>query len=172
MSLQDLMVFSVAHRRYLPEGELATVLSKPKIHSLLSEDPSVDPEELLQRVDEVHCKASKILATLILTESTQLLAKHFLDKGLYDERLPLDERDLDLVALGERRAKKILNEQYAFLAPVFFKGVSYDSLDSRYILPFIVDEFQGEGAFGIVYKIEIHPKHQWLQLPSDVGFRV
>lgn len=172
---------SADHRSYLPEDQLQAILSRSVINDILGNEPAVSPEELDGRVDEVHLKAQKVLAMLIMMNdhegSTGVFIKFFLDNRLYDEKLPFNEQHLDslLEVLRNKRVenwiKRFLGLQYTFLAPVFFRGGSY-SLDSKCILPFVDDKYLSEDAFAKFYKIRIHANHQRLQPSSDGSFRV
>jgi hypothetical protein len=157
----------------VPEGSLIPVLTKEVIHNLLSECPSINrcPQDLAQMVDKVHSTALKLLATLILMESDWKLLGSFLNEGLCDQDLPFSLQDLSLdlrEALGENSVNDFLRKQHMFLAPIFRKGMSYDSM----VLPFKENELIGQGAFGIVYKMLIHPNHQRLQVSPDEVYRV
>lgn len=172
-SLRNLCERSASGRIFLPDGSLGTVLTKSVIHDFLEEDPAVSLEELAQRVDEVHLKASKVLATLILMESTEKLAD-FLEIGLYDDKLPVSEQDLGskLLAFGDKWAKDFLWKQHIFLAPIFSRGVIYGPMSPNCVLPFDQDELIGYGEFGPVYRTLIHVDHQRLQASPNGAFEV
>lgn len=171
-SLNDLDEYSFSKRNYVPDGHLAKVLSEQKIYDLLSAlEPAANPEDLKQMAYKVYSEAPKVLATLIRMESTDLI-RSFLDRELYDKRLPFHKQDLNMEVPGESWIERFLHEQHTFLAPVFYKGESYGSLGSKYILPFQKNIRLSEGAFGVVYKIKIHANHQRLSLSANGNYEV
>ena len=149
-----------SNRYFVPEGQTARLLGKQEVRQILSRDPNLQKYELQRYADLVLRCARKVLAILVLVGKEEYLVRDFLHRELYDERLPLCELQLSHTCIRER----FLLEQYTFLAPVFERGAIHRTLSESCVLPFIVNEpiLNGEGAFGKVFRIEIHHDHQRL----------
>ena len=159
-----------SNRWFIPEGSLPSVLSHNEIQNVLSQDATLGKHELTKHVNLVAKSATKILAILILMCKERKLVRGFLQDVLDDRRLPLSERQL-----GDLKdppfEQQFLLEQYVVLAPVFQRGAIHRRISEEYVLPFLKNEpvVNGEGAFGKVFRIEIHPAHQRLNESTNSG---
>lgn len=109
----------------------------------------------------------KVLSILLIIGHAESIIKIFVQPGL-DSKLPFGKEQL--TALPESVRKGFLLEQNAFLAPHFCRGMVLRIMMHDVVMPFIEEQALegGEGAFGTVYKIRIHPEYQRLQL-SHLG---
>jgi hypothetical protein len=172
--LESLRVVAASKRHFIPEGLLESVLTKSLIQTIVekSERNFSNPLSVQKYVQEIWEKAFKIAAILILLSKEHLLLRHFIHKGLFDCKLPLTEKQLEAIDEKGSFSNEFCFHQYVVLAPRFRKGDIHRALNNSYILPFVKDDpvSGAEGAFGIVYKVEIHTNHQNIDSTSKKVF--
>jgi hypothetical protein len=164
--LESLLEPAASHRRYIPDDHesLKRVITRADIQKIIenNEPRSLNPLVIQKYVQIVLDEAFKITVILVLLSKEHLLVRHFIHKELLDRRLPLAEVELQDIDETGSFAKLFSIHQYDVLAPHFRKGALHRALDERYVLPFRKDDpIPGaEGAFGTVFKVEIHTAHQ------------
>jgi hypothetical protein len=169
--LESLQVVAASNRCYIPDGSLESVLTRSVIEEIIAnnEPRFLNPLQIQKYVQIVLDDAFKIAAILILLGKEHLLVRNFIHKQLFDRRLPLSDAELDSTDETRSFAKQFSVRQYIMLAPHFQVGAIYRALDGKYILPFVKDDQVpgAEGAFGNVFKVEIHAAHQSIDTSGE-----
>jgi len=174
--------FDNTPRKFMPNGDLDELITRASVLDAMEiEESESDPQDEML-VEYVLHKAKKVFAIAVSIDLDQQegLLKNAMQKfrrySIDDSKLPFkDTPDSILATLepGVRHRSKIwresrihdfFNNQWRFLVPVFLAHPQTDirnySLPSSTIFPVInKQEGPGEGAFGKVFKSEIHPKH-------------
>ena len=155
--LEDARV-RTASTYFIPEGETTRVLSAREVRQVLVDKSQLHEFEIGKYVDSVIQSARKVLSILVVVGKEEYFVDDFLHRELCDSKLPLTDSELSHTPAR----KRFLFEQYAFLAPVFTLGAIHKTLNEHYVLPFLTNEplVKGEGAFGKVFRVKIHPAHQ------------
>lgn len=100
----------------------------------------------------------RIFATLVINQDAKYILQ-FLYRRETDSRLPFVENGLDF--LPQAVARTFLQRQYEFNAVRLEYGAIHRQLRSEEILPFLSTTEIGEGGFGTVWRVEVHPtSHQ------------
>lgn len=158
-----------SHRHLISDDAVQRILSRGRILHLLQQELCVEFYRVEQYTDLVCARATKVLSILICIGRVAALINHFLQREIFDHRLPLTSSDLP-----EEFGPAFLDEQLHFLAPIFASDL-FKELKSEVILPFSLDEPVDEavGSFASIYKIQFVPGYQKLaEEPKDEGRRV
>ncbi|SPQ24630.1 aa737768-7594-4490-abb6-b47df854a3d4 [Thermothielavioides terrestris] len=171
--------------RFVPEGSLASVMSKEAIREELDDDDLPWTPELDCLVNFIHSRAQKLFAITVryvgLTPlELRKAMKAFMSKRAVpftDENLPVepqhDDRDHILASFNENPRRPVWTDlridyfctnQWKFLAPVLKVATSLQynhDFEEAIILPFVkcYDVGSDRGGFGQVHKYAIHPNH-------------
>lgn len=105
----------------------------------------------------------RIFAILALIRQTSLIQNFiefdsFQESGL-DQGLPFEWTRLQRILVFETVAKEFFEKQWSFSSPVFSSSVFSRPLPKQTIFPFTKQQRLDEGAFGIVYEIQIPKSH-------------
>jgi hypothetical protein len=76
-----------------------------------------------------------------------------------DEKLPRQVDELVVILKSKAIAEEFYEFQWQFLAPVFSELKVHRLLHEETILPFLAEEYLGQGGFGKVYRTRIHESH-------------
>lgn len=148
------------HRQFIPQLPLREVFSKDAIWKALH-DSGIKRYQLDEMVDRILKDGIKIFAILVLTHQAGLTPRFIEEAEFHDQRLPFSLEILEK-QLSLPSAKDFYEKQWELIAPTFYRGTIHKSLNSRFILPFVLDQRIGSGAFGTVYEIELDHDHQQL----------
>ncbi|KAH7080742.1 kinase-like domain-containing protein [Paraphoma chrysanthemicola] len=163
LCLKKLRVKNADRRRFIPGLRLCEVLSETAIRQAL-----LAAQMKLHTVDEavkyILKQGIRIFAILVLIEQVAATLT-FIERGeLQDHRLPFKKKALRKLLPETGSAIDDFEEsQWEVIAPSFFRGAIHRSLRKAIVLPFIKDEHIGNGAFGKVSEIALHPDHQDLE---------
>jgi hypothetical protein len=166
--------FDPEDKQFLPEGclqELVTVDTiieelrdnYPGSQDVNREDPTI--QRLVRFILE---KAMKVFATTVVSgyRGGHLGYSMFecMKMDFTDDSLPVTYDDI-VKRFGDKWAKTMIHnfftEQWRFLVPVFSNENIKIDLKPNHILPFIERvSFGKEGAFGQVFRVQVHPRHQ------------
>lgn len=170
--------FDSEEKHFLPAGTLEKLVTKAAILKELHNEeeeqassadhtpPEVpEIEEITEFIDQ---KAKKLFAISIVSSlrGEDLLNAMFdlKEVGFTDASLPIEKALLDKHyndAWSRTRIHNFCQEQWKFLAPEFSLQSPNFDLKVGHILPFISkSSTPKEGAFGQVFKVEIHEAHQ------------
>lgn len=156
---------------FIPEGAVKDIIDRKNVSSILADLP----QETIREATEFVCtKAPKIFSILARMKEVQLITK-FIAKDQMQNRhsdslLPLSIETLRKVLDGDDQiATKFEKEQWEFCAPVFAQDTTPRELEPRTILPFLSTSAEpiGKGAYGSVYKIDIHSRHRPVGVEYD-----
>jgi hypothetical protein len=160
---------------FIPIRELEELLTETVIRDVIYKC-GIDAPKREETIQIVVSGAKKIFATLILLHKEHLVRK-FIEQDQFqieklDAKLPLSDvwlREL----LGQATGSLFWEKQWMFVAPFFRYDLSHRILEDATILPFINKTFIGEGGFGAVFKVELHPQHQGVkEFEDDAQVRV
>jgi hypothetical protein len=152
-------------QKFLPKSALDTITARNVIRQIIAQDKKIilNNQEQEQLVNRVFRNGRKLFATCVDIDKSMKYLKAMLDNGLTDASLPLGEDKfgslsqkggfVDSFVAAQKRFHTI------FLDESFQKLI--DDISDRFSIPIHFEEieahFKGEGAFGSVYQVKIHP---------------
>lgn len=158
---------------FVPEGALRRLLSSPEVqHEIpaILQNAKVEFYRQLEILDTINAGGYKIFGILVVIDQMQYIT-NFIETDLFlkrdlDSRIPLKLSDIEAIIPCVESATKFYKVQWMFVAPVFGDDRSHRRLEDHAVLPFEKSEKLGQGGFGKVFKVTLHPDHQ--NLVSDV----
>jgi len=102
-------------------------------------------------IDQIVSVAPRVFAILVLAEGVHHI-KDFVDKGLCDESLPMDEAAMPDFETTDCKLNFIQIQRK--FPPVFEKSKHLELPDDT-ILPFLDQSYLDNGSFGMVYKVTV-----------------
>jgi hypothetical protein len=166
-----LQVRNIEMASFVPAGALEQLLTDDVVRATIRRS-TIDASKREETINIVISGAHKIFAILIL-QGKQYLIQKFIEqdqfqKGPLDGKLPISEPVLQEV-LGKAAGTRFWSNQWMFIAPVFRYDLSHRKLEDAVILPFTKTSNIGEGAFGVVSEVQLHPLHQGIEEPRNGG---
>lgn len=168
------------HRLFLPNHKLLDLITTDVMSTYLPQDRLLARAcDLEEPMNAKTCHSRKIFAILLLVEKVEAITT-FIAEGVDDNSLPIcfkprwdgdaklhSERPLDraypsLYGLDQGAAASFVEWQWAFLTPVFSapnprtSEAAFHGFHENTVLPIIRAEYFHSGAFGTVYRVEIH----------------
>jgi hypothetical protein len=160
-------------RFFVPEAKLFSLMSETVIRVCLEELslPAYQHEEIVTNIVK---GARRCFAILLLTTCGGSIVRFFggdsLQRSRPDDRLPFDPHPLARifgVQPDDLKVRRFIEKQWDFAIPVFSQQLLTRELEQRIILPYIMEEPLGEGAFGTAYRTMIHPQSHELPLKEN-----
>ena len=170
--------FDPEEKQFLPEGCLQELVTLETIIEELQENhprsQDVNREDpIIQKLAEfILEKAKKVFATTVVSGLRGGYLGYsmieFMNMEFADNCLPITYDDM-VMQFGDKWGKTTIHDfftkQWRFLVPVFSKNNFKVDLKPNHILPFIERvSFGKEGAFGQVFRVQVHPGHQMDQV--------
>lgn len=162
--ISALRLKNTSHQYFIPHGALDKHMTKDAIQDALT-DCNTAIYHLDELAESILEGSHKIFAILILIRQVQY-SSHFIRNDQFqdlhshlDHKIPFRYDTLENL-LPQIAAKEFHETQWEFAAPVFSKKVLPRSLVPEIALPILKDTLLGNGGFGEVHEIEIHPFHQ------------
>jgi len=171
--------FDLEEKQFLPAGCIEELVTLEAIIKELIEKDQLDPGDLSlqedpktkQVIEFVLGKAKKVFATTVISglrgRDLGWVMYQFMELNFVNESLPVTKDALEKLLGGiafpwsQTRIYNFCREQWRFLAPVFSQQNFKVNLEPDHILPFVdKSNLTKEGAFGQVFRVEIHPAHQ------------
>jgi hypothetical protein len=154
---------------FIPVYELEELLTETVIRDVIY-NCGIEAPSLEETIRIVVLGAKKIFAALILIHKENLV-RQFIEQDQYqteklDAKLPVSNAWL-CELLGQATGSSFWEVQWMFVAPFFQYDLSHRVLEDAMILPIIEKSFIGEGAFGQVFKIKLHSRHQGVKDIED-----
>ncbi|KAL9581396.1 MAG: hypothetical protein Q9212_003927 [Teloschistes hypoglaucus] len=161
--LQDLRRESSDHRSsFVPEGALDTIITVDEIKSALR-DAKIRPDRLKETLDLIARGGKKPFAILVLIYRLEYIVDFIefdqLQEYSIDAKLPYGSRTVLERILLKGYAAEFYERQWEFTAPISKRRAGHRCLHERTVFPFVESSIQGEGNFGDIYKIGVHPSH-------------
>jgi hypothetical protein len=180
---------------FIPVDDLQRLLTTDSvIRELLRYQPGYLAGDLEDIAEKISRKCIRLFAILVCMDMG-MYASSFLQEGLDDKDLPFVRSEIETERPGtghfelrskihpdcpircmskwsKRQIATFSHEQWSVLAPIFKwePNIRHYELDDNCVLPFIEDQERtgktGEGGYGSVWGVRIHPAHQQLLDPS------
>lgn len=156
-------------KQYIPRTDLIRILSPDTTRIIIAEDNSLSTEEKDALVARVRSRAENLQAVCVYTQLPMLCLKRLLDKGFHDKDRPREKLDCPEedgqdwnVNFGDFLDKQASFFAYKFPPPKEAKD--YEHIADDVVVPISYlpgDPILGEGAFSIVYKVQVDPVHHY-----------
>lgn len=152
-------------QKFLPAPEFDKITSESVIRRLVQNGDNLylGPGEEDDFVRKTYREGRKMFATCIFGELPLSCLKALFESGLSDANFPFEERDCPGQVNKRQFRKEFLGNQKLF-NPAYFQMNSEQKWDGRVTKPVDYDEGKaallGQGAFGDVYRIHIHPSQR------------
>lgn len=160
--IQDLRCENFEGRYFVPYQTLCQLLTEHVIFEVLR-SAAVPQHEIDEILNVIVQYGRRVFATLALLGYESLFSKFIqadqFQEQFPDHRLPYSEASL-ITIIPKTVAVDFEEKQWQFIAPIFSKKNIHRFLALNTILPFIKNKELGEGGFGTVFEIEVHPEHQ------------
>jgi hypothetical protein len=171
--------FDPEDKQFLPEGYLKELVTLDTIIEELqenhpgSQDVKREDPTIQKLVEFILEKAKKVFATAVVSGLSGGRLGYsmfkFMEMEFTDKRLPISYNEMvtknENLRWGSVEIFNFCREQWRFLVPVFSKKTFKVDLEPNHILPFIERvSFGKEGAFGQVFRVQVHPGHQMDQV--------
>ena len=149
--------FAKTPHEFVPDGCIDQIITRYQVLTVLNiTEPTTQEEALVQFVLK---RAMRIFAVAVFAKIDVKVAIEWFKSNNYDDsRLPILSPKKKGRMAGWRG--DFYDCQWRFSAPIFLtENYSHDFMEAQ-ILPFItMSRVSGEGAFGEVSRIGIHPNH-------------
>jgi hypothetical protein len=163
------------NRQFWPRGSLGDVITVQHVHGKLRSG-EVDQKELDRLVHFITKRCKKVFAISLCiglnSKNARKAMTQFQESDVDDGMLPLNDQAQAFFRKGtkiyrhpwsEFRVEQFCHKQWEFLAPSFNRNHNELSLQVNHILPFTwASQHVGQGAFGEVHEVTIHPAHEEL----------
>jgi len=169
------MRYNWQKRMFIPRGDLDAIFTRSTVAALVDEDVTlhfpgpvslnnVRPLERDRFVDDVTASACRLLAICVYVDLPLLCLQKLIMNDIKDIHLPLDDSHCP----DERYRVKWhwwTLVQGGFITHTFYKDTQrplYQEVHPQIVVPIMFDEREdliGEGGFGQVFKVAIHPDH-------------
>ncbi len=159
-------------RIFVPENSLVDVVTPETVRPIIS---ARFPLESAQEItNTVLLGGRKIFSILVMLDQVDRI-EHFIKRDQLQARdidslLPVTKIDLRTTLKDDYIADQFYLSQWEFCAPVFTRKTIPRIFDRHVVLPFVRKEWVAAGAYGAVYKIDIHPDHR--PVSSDANIEV
>ncbi len=147
---------------FVPENSLVGVVTPETVRPIISARfPLESAQEITNTV--LH-GGRKIFSILVMLDQVGCI-EHFIKRDQFQARhidslLPVTKIDLRTTLKDEYITDQFYLSQWEFCAPVFTRKTITRTFDRHIVLPFVRKEWIAAGAYGAVYKIDIHPDHR------------
>ncbi|KAK6352409.1 hypothetical protein TWF730_009236 [Orbilia blumenaviensis] len=164
-------------RRFMPFQLFRSVLTPEKIEASILDIEGFNMEffEKNDVIKWVTSHGRRIFGILVLLGGKEHFITKFIGRDFqgtkFDEKLPFSIAELEDIA--PEIAEEFYERQWEFVSPVWSKNAMHRELPSDVRLPFTKNERLGQGGFGVVYEITLHPQHQRMALfPENKGQKI
>ncbi|KAK0992279.1 hypothetical protein LTS01_007969 [Friedmanniomyces endolithicus] len=160
--IHEVRVENADVRMFVPENSLVDVVTPETVRPIISARfPLENAQEITTTV--LH-GGRKIFSILVMLDQVGRI-EHFIKRDQLQARhidslLPVTKFDLRTTLKDDYFADQFYLSQWEFCAPVFTRKTIPRIFDRHVVLPFIRKEWVAAGAYGAVYRIEIHPDHR------------
>lgn len=160
-------------RFFVPHQSLYKLMTREKVLDVVKGCGEIPCYRLDETVEKIIKGGRRIFAILVLLKGEEKLISRFIEHDHFqhsplDVKLPFSEDTLKSI-IPDEIVSDFYEKQWEFVAPIFSRNVVHRSLHEDIRLPFVQNKKIGEGGFGVVYEIELHPDHQRLPLFPQEG---
>ncbi|KAK0262046.1 hypothetical protein LTS09_003469 [Friedmanniomyces endolithicus] len=159
-------------RMFVPENSLVDVVTPETVRPIISARfPLESAQEITNTV--LH-GGRKIFSILVMLDQVDRI-EHFIKRDQLQARdidslLPVTKIDLRTTLKDDYIADQFYLSQWEFCAPVFTRKTIPRIFDRHVVLPFVRKEWVAAGAYGAVYKIDIHPDHRPVSSDANIEY--
>lgn len=182
-SLEDQIILllhrnrNVEGRNYVPEAALYRLMTEDLLSETLKR-LDIERYHIPDLVKAIVDRARKVFAILLAIRKGENIVTMFRHDSLQntslDGRLPYSAemlRQLFPESTDELTRLEFLDKQYQFAIPYFTRSTLPRALAVDIILPINAQKFRGQGHFGEVWEIELHPdSHTLSKSTNKVSF--
>ena len=160
--IQSLRLRNIDSKYFIPDGSLELVLTNEAVQEAVMEC-NLKEYRRSEIASSIVQGGRKTFAILIMIRQAPLILE-FVEQDQFqeswlDSRLPLSLPALESI-LSHTDAIDFDDKQWEFVSPVFSLSKGHRHLDDNTILPFCGKPRQrGDGGFGLVSEIDVHPNH-------------
>jgi len=134
--------------RFIPLTAITSLITPERVReTLISRGLSIETYP----IDHIVSVAPRVFAILVLAEGVHHI-KDFIDKGLSDDSLPMDEA---VIPDFETKDGKLHFIRIQRKFPPLFEKPKHLELPDDTVLPFLEQTYVDNGSFGMVYKIKV-----------------
>jgi hypothetical protein len=159
--IRTLQLSNIQRRTFVPVEDLYELMTRDFVSEACTAC-GLSPVETVEVVDFIMKGARKVFATLILIAEEpsimQFIATDQYSRSSIDDKIPFRMEALEAIDPGI--ADSFYKQQWDFSAPYFTGQTSHRLLDDDVVLPFLSEEFIGEGGFGTVHQLVLHRASQ------------
>ena len=159
--IQSLRQKNEDSKYFMPAGALNDLLKHRPIKNALKEC-GVEVNRI-DEVTELIVRGGRRTFAILLAIYRQATIMKFVEgdqfqTNILDSKLPRSLSDLQSI-LPATDVGEFFERQWEFTAPVFPRGRGHRLLHHDTIFPFMASQQRGEGGFGRVFEVELHPAH-------------
>jgi len=159
-------------QKFVPHQSLYRIMTRDVVLDAVNKIKDVPWYSKEETVYWIMAGGRRIFAILILLKNEESSISHFIKHDRFqnsplDERLPFSKETLS--SMIPNIADDFYERQWEFVAPILHRNVVHRLLPDKVRLPFIHNQMIGEGGFGFVYEIQLHPDHQTTPLIPQEG---
>jgi hypothetical protein len=154
---------AVPEYSFVPQKLLYRLLTRNVVSTAIESLAQIPGYRVIDIVDKIMKGGQKVFAILVLLKGEEARIVDFMKHDQFqhaplDFKLPFSMETLS--GIVPEIAEEFYRIQWEFVAPVFSRGVVHRELHERTRLPFVQNVLIGDGGFGDVYEVELHPDHQ------------
>lgn len=158
-------------RHFVPELSLYGLVQETSIRSTIA-ILKIERYYLEELVREITQRARKVFAVLLLIDHGELITVMFkhdsLQNSSLDDELPFEEPWLKKILGDTSPAFEFYERQWEFITPIFSLTLLPRTFADGTILPFLPGQQPiGQGSFGLVSRVDIHPENHRLPLTAS-----
>lgn len=154
---------------YASRGNLFDVVDQEDVKKALQET-SLRHDQVDELARTILPGAVKVFSVLLLVGRLECILRFIEDDQMQsttpDQRLPLPLDKLYTLLGDAGSAAGFYSQQWAFTSPTFNQSSLPRILEKETVLPFKNSVPLGKGAFGLVYKVMIDPRHHSFAHPG------
>lgn len=173
--IQSLRVRNIDSKHFIPAESLNPILNNQVVNEVVM-DCDVKQYRQSEVANLIVRGGRRTFAILIMIRRESLILR-FVEKdelqgAWLDSKLPFSLPALKSI-LSDTDAIDFYDKQWEFVSPIFSPSKGHRELHDDTVLPFSGEpRRRGDGGFGFVAEIDVHPKHTTFAKANDnkVGF--
>lgn len=163
-------------RKFVPRQALYELLTRDVVFDAIDKQEAIEWYHKDKFTDWIMRGGRRIFAILVVMKNEESSISYFISHDSFketplDEQLPFSVEVLN--SINREIASDFYDRQWEFVSPILSKNVIHRILPCEVRMPFIHNRQIGQGAFGKIFEIRLHPDHQPIGLlsPESVSSR-